>query len=136
MIDEAVIREAMDALAAVDPDVAKGRELVGDPEPRIRPHGFETLLRIIVSQQISTYAAAAIMARVEERMGDRTAESFLALNDEALRNCGLSARKVEYARDRRGHCASTTGFAVAPYQAGRRGDYGVERFKRDRRVER
>jgi len=98
MIDEAVIREAMDALAAVDPDVAKGRDLVGDPEPRIRPHGFETLLRIIVSQQISTYAAAAIMARVEEHMGDRTAESFLALNDDALRNCGLSARKVEYAR--------------------------------------
>jgi len=98
MIDEAVILEGMTALAECDPDVAEGWRLVGNPEPRIRPHGFEALLRIIVSQQISTHAAAAILTRVKERMVDQRAESFVKLTDVDLRECGLSKRKVDYAK--------------------------------------
>ncbi len=98
MIDAAVIAEGMAALAECDPDVAEGWALVGDPEPRIRPHGFEALLRIIVSQQLSTQVAAAIMGRLEIRLPDMSAEAFLALDDESLRACGLSGRKIEYGR--------------------------------------
>jgi len=98
MIDSAVIAQGMTALAECDPDVADGWALVGDPEPRIRPHGFETLLRIIVSQQLSTQVAGAIMGRLEGHLPKISAEAFLSLDDECLRACGLSGRKIEYGR--------------------------------------
>ena len=44
---------------------ARGSQEVGLPAPRVRPQGFEALLSIIVSQQVSTEAARAIMGRVE-----------------------------------------------------------------------
>ena len=54
----------LDRLAPRDADLRRGLDLVGYPEPRIREPGFETLLSAIVSQQISTAAAAAIMDRL------------------------------------------------------------------------
>jgi DNA-3-methyladenine glycosylase II len=71
---------------------------VGLPEPRIRPQGFETLLSTIVSQQISTQAAKAIMGRVRALLPHPSAAAILALEDKALREAGLSFRKIEYAK--------------------------------------
>ena len=99
VIDQARIRDSLDALAVADPDVARGIAHVGYPLPRIRPHGFSTLLNIVAGQQISTEAARAILDRLDKLMGGEvTAERFLALDEEALRGAGLSRRKVEYAR--------------------------------------
>lgn len=89
----------LDAAAMLDPKLGLVIEKHGYPEPRSRAHGFETLLRIIVSQQLSTKVAAVIWARVEalcER--DVTAQAILALPDDALRNCGFSRQKVGYAK--------------------------------------
>ncbi len=87
----------MQALADKDADIATGLALVGYPEPRVRPEGMETFLSIVVGQQISTEAAAAIMGRVRVLLPDITASALLALPDDALRIAGLSNRKVEYA---------------------------------------
>ncbi|MCW9035857.1 MAG: DNA-3-methyladenine glycosylase 2 family protein [Rhodospirillales bacterium] len=97
-MDEALIKKGLDILAENDPDVKAGLELVGYPDPRIRPHGFETLLRIIVGQQISTEAAAGILGRLDKAWPDKSPESFLAFNDEEMRGFGFSRRKVEYGR--------------------------------------
>lgn len=97
-IDENLIRKALDELANTDPDVAIGLDLVGYPPPRIRPHGFSTLLNIIVGQQISTKAAASILGRLLDAMGENTAPALLNLNIDEIRAAGMSQRKAEYAQ--------------------------------------
>ncbi len=46
-----IIKQGLDQIASIDADVKKGLDLVGYPEPRIRPEGFESLLAIILGQQ-------------------------------------------------------------------------------------
>ena len=93
---KAAIKQDLDAIANVDQDLAAALEEFGYPAPRIRPPGFETLLATIVSQQISTEAAAAIMRRVHDLLPEPSAPALLQLPAVALRAAGLSGRKVEY----------------------------------------
>lgn len=88
----------MRILSKCDSHISDALKEVGNPAPRIRPAGFATLLNTIVSQQISTYAAAAIMERVERCVPDLTAANLLLCPDERLREAGLSWRKIEYAK--------------------------------------
>ena len=92
------IKRAMKKLAEVDADIAGAIELVGLPEPRTRPAGFDTLLSTIVGQQISTEAAKTIRGRIDQLLPEVSPAALLALNDKALRGAGMSARKVEYAK--------------------------------------
>ncbi len=92
-----VLARAIDRLAAVDRDVEAAVTRIGYPIPRLRPPGFATLLRIMVSQQVSTRSAAAIWGRLETACGEATTpESYLKLDEPALRAVGLSGRKIEY----------------------------------------
>jgi DNA-3-methyladenine glycosylase II len=95
-VDQAKIKNHLDALAKLDPDLQSGLELVRYPAPRIRVQGFETFLSTIVSQQISTAAAASIMRRVQALLPSMDAQEVLCLPAGALRAAGLSGRKVEY----------------------------------------
>ena len=97
-MDQHIIKKGLDELAAKDPDVQIGLDLVGYPEPRIRPKGFESLVAIILGQQISTEAASSIRKRLEELWEEKTSQSFLTLSDETLRGVGFSKRKIEYSR--------------------------------------
>ena len=102
----------LDALAQADPDLRAAIARVGYPAPRQRDPGFGTLLRIILAQQVSTASAAALWRKLEAALGgDVTPASFLTLDDRALRACGFSARKVEYAR---GMCAAIAGRSPGP----------------------
>lgn len=60
---------------------------------------FETLVRAIAGQQISTYAAAAIYGRLVTLVDPLTPVGVLARSEEELRAVGLSGRKVLYIRD-------------------------------------
>ena len=95
-MDESLIKRHLDSLAKSDPDLRRGLKLVLYPAPRIRKQGLETLLSTIVAQQISTEAAAAIMRRVHLLLPVMEAQEVLRLPEGALREAGLSARKVEY----------------------------------------
>jgi DNA-3-methyladenine glycosylase II len=68
------------------------------PDSRLTTRGapYETLLRAIVGQQISTRAADAIWARVVATAGAITPEAVQAAGVDALRVAGLSQRKAEY----------------------------------------
>ena len=66
---------------------------------RVRGDGFYTLVRSVVGQQISVKAADAVWAKVEKAVKPLTPKKLLALSDEKLRACGLSASKVAYARN-------------------------------------
>ena len=89
----------LDAAAALDSKIKTVIDEHGYPEPRARAHGFETMLRIIVSQQLSTRAAASIWGRVEALCNNSVStQTILMQADDALRKCGLSRQKVGYAK--------------------------------------
>ncbi|MFN3371343.1 MAG: DNA-3-methyladenine glycosylase family protein [Sphingomonadaceae bacterium] len=101
------IADGMAALVAAEPRFAEAQARLGPPEPRIRPRGYETLLRAIVSQQVSTAAAASIWRRLEAGLGNPADPAVLAGADpEALRAMGLSRQKAGYARDLAAHVLS------------------------------
>lgn len=82
------------------PRVARALEEVGPPEPRVRPAGFGSLLRIIIDQQVSTAAGAAIWAKTQAAFdgAEPTPEAVAAAAEETLVACGLSRPKRRYVR--------------------------------------
>ena len=93
------IRSSLDTLASDHRPIRRALELVGYPDERRRPEGFETLLRVIIGQQISVQAATAIYQRLDRAMtGDISPESLLRRRKTTLRKAGLSAPKIRYVR--------------------------------------
>src|ERR1051326_7094945 len=70
----------------------------GVPRFRRRRNGFPTLLHIILEQQVSIDAAAAMHRRLAGLCRPLAPEPFLALDDATLRSCGFSRQKTDYAR--------------------------------------
>ena len=73
-------------------------ERAGVPRFRRRRNGFGTLLHIILEQQISIDAAAAMYRRLEGLCRPLLPARFLALDDASLRACGFSRQKAAYGR--------------------------------------
>jgi DNA-3-methyladenine glycosylase II len=99
ILDPALLTRGLDALCAADPDVAAARARIGDPTLRQREPGFVTLLDVILGQQISTAAAAAIRGRIHALVQPLTPEAYLATPEAALVKAGLSRQKLAYSRD-------------------------------------
>jgi DNA-3-methyladenine glycosylase II len=83
----------------VEPLFAEIVERAGPPRFRRRRNGFGTLLHIILEQQVSIDAAAAMHKRLLGLCRPLAPEAFLALDDSTLRSCGFSRQKMGYARD-------------------------------------
>lgn len=95
-------RKAVTHLKQADPVLRKVIEQVGPCRLRPLTEGshFEFIARAIIYQQLSTKAAATIHGRVQSLCGGAvSAESLVALSDEALRGAGLSRQKLGYLRD-------------------------------------
>ncbi len=93
------LRGGLDAIAAIEPAIARALERTGYPEPRIRERGHVTLLRTIVGQQVSVAAATSVWKRLEALIGpEMHTDRLLAADFDALRACGLSRQKQGYAR--------------------------------------
>lgn len=93
------LRSDLDAVALIEPAIARALAITGYPEPRIRATGHATLLRTIVGQQVSVASAASVWARLEALLGEGIAPAtLLAAEFDALRACGLSRQKQGYAR--------------------------------------
>jgi len=89
----------LDAIAAIEPGMARALEVAGYPEPGIRETGYATLLRTIVGQQVSVASAASVWNKLEALLGPAIApEDLLAAEFDALRGCGLSRQKQGYVR--------------------------------------
>ena len=98
-LSKEMIRTGLDHVSAIEPRLAAAIARSGYPEPRIRPEGYETLLRTIVGQQVSVASAAAVWNRLEARLGDGCPpEALIATEFDELRACGLSRQKQGYAR--------------------------------------
>ena len=92
------LQAALDQLAENDKPLARAYGEYGVPPMRARPDGFEGLTRLLISQQVSTAAASAIQARFDAAIGEINAVNLLAMNDDALAACGISAPKRRYLR--------------------------------------
>ena len=92
------IAQAVAALASVEPRFAALAATTGLPPLRRSRGGLSGLLRIVIDQQISLAAGAAIWKRLEDLVAPFEAVRLLAASDEALRACGLSAGKVRTVR--------------------------------------
>lgn len=95
---DAVLEQGVRALSARDPVMARIVAEGAVPILRKREPGFEGLAGIIVSQQLSTASAAAIWARVVERLPQPTPQAIIASSDETLRAVGLSGPKIRALR--------------------------------------
>jgi DNA-3-methyladenine glycosylase II len=92
------IAEDMAALAAADRRLGPAAEASRRYSVALRRPGFDTLLRIILEQQVSTAAAAAMWRKLVERLGPVEPAGFLALGDDELKRCGFSRQKAGYGR--------------------------------------
>jgi DNA-3-methyladenine glycosylase II len=96
----ASIAAAREALAELDPALARAHAQTPVFEWRLRPGGYEGLFRMIVEQQVSVAAAASIWARVVAGLdGQVTPQAVLALDVETLRTFGLSGQKAKYGHE-------------------------------------
>ena len=94
------LKQHLDILCRSDPALAAIRDRHGYPAPRIKPPGYETLLQIMVSQQLSTKAAAAIWGKLSCAINEEiTPSAISAASEQLLRESGLSRRKIEYAKN-------------------------------------
>jgi DNA-3-methyladenine glycosylase II len=87
------------SVLTVEPVFAEIVERAGPPRFRRRRNGFGTLLHIILEQQVSIDAAAAMHKKLLGVCRPLVPKTFLALDDGTLRSCGFSRQKMGYARD-------------------------------------
>ena len=93
------LNRSIDGLIALEPAFGAVVARSGYPEPRVRPRGYETLLRTIIGQQVSVKAAASIWNKLAAGLGDLSDPAILLASDEErLRSFGLSRQKQSYAR--------------------------------------
>ncbi|MDT0575667.1 DNA-3-methyladenine glycosylase 2 family protein [Croceicoccus sp. F390] len=98
-MQQGIIAEGLDRIAASHPAIAEALQRFGYPDERIQPRGHATLLRIILGQQVSVASAEAVWRRLTAMLGDEIAPAaLLAASHEDLRACGLSRQKEAYAR--------------------------------------
>ena len=100
-LDDVSLQRAVEALAERDPDLAGIVARHGSPPLWARDPGFETLVRIILEQQVSLNSAVAALGRLRSALGigdaaPLTPSAVAALGDEAMRTAGLTRQKARY----------------------------------------
>jgi DNA-3-methyladenine glycosylase II len=103
------MKEAILHLKRSDPVLAAIIGRVGEYGIRFREPDFETLVKSIVSQQLSGRVAAVIFGRLSDAVGGKmTPASILKLRPSRMRTLGLSGSKTAYIRDLARHTRDGT----------------------------
>jgi len=98
VFDKSNFQSLCDKLAKKDKELRSILKTYGSPPMWTRPASFETLIHIILEQQVSLASARAALNKLKEKIGKITAQKVLALSDEELRACYFSRQKSGYAR--------------------------------------
>jgi len=91
-------RSICDGLAKNDPDLKMVLRAHGYPPMWTRENTFETLVHIILEQQVSLASALAALKMLQAKTNGITPESVLVLSDEEMRACYVSRQKTGYIR--------------------------------------
>ena len=95
---QAYYHSICDKLALIDPDLQKIIKAYGYPPFWSRPNTFETLIHIILEQQVSLASALATLNKLKERLIEITPAGILLLTDEEMKACYCSRQKTSYIR--------------------------------------
>ncbi len=87
-----------DQLATNDTDLAAIVKTYGYPPFWSRPNSFETLVHIILEQQVSLASALSALNKLKERLQELTPARVLLLTDEEMKACYVSRQKAGYIR--------------------------------------
>ncbi len=87
-----------DMLADKDPALKSIISQFGYPPFWSRKPGFETLIHIILEQQVSLASAKAAMLKLQQLIKSVTPGRFFVLSDEELKHCYFSRQKIRYSR--------------------------------------
>jgi DNA-3-methyladenine glycosylase II len=68
----------------------------GFPIQPKRPQGFQTLVLLILEQQVSVDSAKATFAKLKSAIPDFIPENLFAFSDDNFRACGVSWQKTKY----------------------------------------
>lgn len=87
-----------DQLASSDPELQKIIDTHGYPPFWSRPNSFESLVHIILEQQVSLASALSALNKLKERVQELTPARILLLTDEEMRTSYVSRQKSSYIR--------------------------------------
>lgn len=87
-----------DQLATADADLRSVIQTYGYPPMWTRPNTFETMVHIILEQQVSLASARSALNKLQEKLKEITPENVLLLNDEEFKACYFSRQKTAYVR--------------------------------------
>lgn len=90
--------ELCEHLASQDRDLRGVLDAHGYPPMWTRENTFETLVHIILEQQVSLASALAALNKLKEKLAEITPENILKLTDEEMRECYVSRQKTIYIR--------------------------------------
>ena len=96
VLDEALLLDCVGALTARDPDLAAVVERHGPPPLWPRDPGFQTLVRIVLEQQVTLSSGEAAFARLEGAAGSVDPRSLVSLGEDGARGAGLTRQKARY----------------------------------------
>ena len=95
-LDEQTFALGAQLLAGEDEHLAALVDRWGLPDFWHRPPGLQTLVLLVLEQQVSLESGAAMYRRLAGLVGEVTAESVLSAGDEGLRSIGVTRQKSSY----------------------------------------
>jgi DNA-3-methyladenine glycosylase II len=90
------MKKAVEYLIEKEPIFKMIVDKYGLPKVPKRPQGFETLVLLILEQQVSIDSAKATFLKLKAKEKNFKPESLLLLADEEYRNLGVSRQKTSY----------------------------------------
>ncbi|WP_035668402.1 DNA-3-methyladenine glycosylase [Flavobacterium sp. 83] len=90
------MQQAIDYLLEKETIFKEIIEQYGMPTIPIRPQGFETLVLLILEQQVSIDSAKATFLKLKAKEKNFVPLALLTLSDEEFRNLGVSRQKTSY----------------------------------------
>jgi len=90
------MQQALDYLFEKDSRFKDIVDTYGLPTIPRRPQGFETLVLLILEQQVSIDSAKATFLKIKAVHSTLKPESLVAISDEQFRNFGVSRQKTTY----------------------------------------
>ena len=96
---ESTFRSTIDHLASTDASLGRIIDDHGHPARFSRPASFQTLILLILEQQVSLDSARAAYDRLEELIPGVDPGRLAGLTDQQLRSVGFSRQKARYARE-------------------------------------
>ena len=98
VFNETTLVTICNRLAKKDDVIKSIIEQYGYPPFWNRRASFETLVHIILEQQVSLASAKAALTQLKEKVGSVTPPKILLLSDAALKTCYFSRQKIVYTR--------------------------------------